>query len=57
MTENPKPKRQRRNRFKAADIIYVRCAACGGKFDEKLVQMIEGKIICGMCKLIDIAWK
>jgi formylmethanofuran dehydrogenase subunit E len=57
MTENPKPRRQRRNRFAADNTVYVRCSKCGGKFDETLVQVIEGKIVCGMCKLINIVWK
>lgn len=50
--------RQRRNRLgPAKEVVYVRCAKCGGKFDQELVQVIAGKIICGMCKLINNVWK
>jgi len=38
-------------------VVYLRCPRCGGKFDQKLMRVVENRLICGVCYLTHYVWK
>lgn len=61
MSEAEAPKKKRKTRrsllIPDPDTVYLRCSACGHRFDEKMMRHIENKLLCGVCFLLKFAVK